>query len=107
MGCLIATVFICNHFLFMQETLKRAARASQAENNCPIPFLHCINDNNIDPKSNRSCYFLMRFDQMVITLPNNATNSTTSLTIFQGNTSETTLTNVNGCDFDDSHPELK
>ena len=86
----------------MQQTLKRAARASQGENNdCTIPFLHCINDNDTVP-----CYFLMRFDQMVIALP----NSTANYTIFKDarsvNGGITNASVITGCDLY-RHPELE
>jgi len=91
----------------VQQTLKRAARASQAENDsCTIPFLHCINDNDTVSKSGASCFFLMRFDEIVITVPN-ATKITT-YTIFHNDTdSTTTASTITKCDFDGGYPELK
>ena len=94
--------------LIVQQTLKRAARASQAENsNCTIPFHHCINDNFTVPKSNATCFFLMRFDEIVIMVPTE--NNITTYTIFHGNITNgtTTASTITECNFDDSHPELK
>ena len=87
-------VFICNR-LFVQPTLKREARALSAEN-CNIPFRHCT-DNETFPESNDTCYFLMRFDEIIIFDP----VSNSHLTIQKSNTSNTTEASPTSCVIED------
>ena len=75
----------------MQPTLNRAARAVPTEN-CTIPFRHCT-DNQSFPESNNTCYFLMRFDEIVIQDP----ESNSTLTILKANSTNTTTASPASC----------